>query len=452
MKIDSTTRVGVLGLGVSGMSGVRFLLDKGAKIFVSDFGSRDRYDEAVLADLAEKGVEFEFDGHSVAFLQQADLILAGPGVPLNSPLMEEIRRSGKDVVGELAIVAGEITEPVVAITGTNGKSTVTDLIEMVLSHSGKRTFKGGNLGTPVYDSCLEKEKYDALVLEVSSFQLDLSGAFRPNIGIWLNLTPDHLDRHGSIDGYKAAKMKLFRNQGKADVAILNDDDPFCTSCYADLGGRKLLTFGHDKSCSAVINPADKTVTLTEEDEIYRLASTNLESLTGLMNSAAAVLAAKELGCSQKYVQEALEAYRPLRHRIEFVRELNGVRYYDDSKATNSGAVVAALSGTADKSVHLIAGGRDKGDDYSLMRSLVRAKVKQLILIGEAVELIAEALEGCVPMVRAVDMNDAVSKASEKSRCGDIVLLSPACASFDMFKNYGERGQAFIDAVHSLGDK
>lgn len=449
MNIQSQTRVGVLGLGISGMSGVRYLLQKGAKVFVSDLGSRDRYDQQELAALSEQGVEFEFDGHSFEFLQQADLLLAGPGVPLNSPLIEQLYHDGKKVVGELALVAQELVRPVIAITGTNGKSTVTDLVDMILSHNGMKTFKGGNIGTPVYDSCLGREKYDALVVEVSSFQLDLAGKFRPEIGIWLNLTPDHLDRHGSMEGYKAAKMKLFRHQQEDDLAILNDDDPWCRGSYDELRGRKLKTFGLRQECSAVIDPDAKTVTLTEEKEVYYLQATRLETLTGLMNSGAAILAARYMGCSRANVQEALEQYRPLRHRIEYVREIKGVRFYDDSKATNSGAVVAALSGMEDKSVHLIAGGRDKGDDYSLMRSMVSSKVKQLILIGEAADLIAGALENCVPVARAQSMDDAVKKAYENSVAGDVVLLSPACSSFDMFKNYGHRGQVFIDVVNSL---
>ncbi len=451
MKIEANRRVGVLGLGISGMSGLRYLVSKGAKVFASDHGSRDRYDQQELSELTGKGVEFEFDGHSFDFLQEAEIILAGPGVPLSSPLISRLQDSGKKIVGELALVAEELARPVIAVTGTNGKTTVTDLLDMVLSHGGMKTFKGGNIGTPVYDSCLNTEAYDALVLEVSSFQLDLAGEFRPDIGIWLNLTPDHLDRHGSMDGYRDAKMKLFRHQHENDLAILNDEDPWCRRSYSELKDRTVKSFGFGKGCSAMIDPAAKTVTLTQEKETYRLQSTRLETLTGLMNSAATILAARHLGCKQETVQEALEKYRPLRHRIEFVRELNGVRYYDDSKATNSGAVLAALSGTADKSVHLIAGGRDKGDDYTLMRDLVSTKVKQLILIGEAADLIGGALEGCTDMTRAVSMEDAVIKAYEKSVAGDVVLLSPACASFDMFKNYGERGQVFIDVVHGLGE-
>lgn len=451
MDIGSQTSIGVLGLGVSGMSGVRYLLSRGAKVFVSDFCPKEQFDQQLLASLGEQGVEFEFGGHTADFLQQAELILAGPGVPLHSPLIEELRVSGKQVVGELALVAEELAGPVIAITGTNGKSTVTDLLDMILTHGRMKTFKGGNIGTPVYESCLAGEKYDALVLEVSSFQLDLAGGFRPDIGIWLNLTPDHLDRHGSIESYKAAKMKLFCNQQENDVAIVNDDDPFCRSCYGALKGRRLKTFGQGKSCSAVIDPLAKTVTLREEKEVYQLASTRLETLTGLMNSAASILAARLTGCDQQTVQEALQQYTPLRHRIELVREFDGVRYYDDSKATNSGAVLAALSGAEENSVHLIAGGRDKGDDYTLLREMVTKKVKQLILIGEAAGLIGEALEGCAPMTHAASMEEAVIKAHQQSLAGDIVLLSPACASFDMFKNYGERGQAFIDAVNSLGE-
>ena len=440
--------IAVIGLGISGMSGVHYLLRKGAKILASDNGDGSNLDSSEIFFLKTQGVEFEFGGHTIEFIGSADLALVGPGVPLDSEIVNLLKSNGIPVVGELAIVSCDLDDPVVAVTGTNGKTTVTGLIEEILVVSGKAVFAGGNIGTPVYEYCGEQQKYNSLVLEVSSFQLDLAGNFAPQIGLLLNISPDHLDRHGTIDGYIAAKMKLFCNQSNSDYAIINDDDPVCRAQYSNIQESSLLKFGHDHDCDAAIANEKVMLSWQGEDETYSLQNTHLNTVTGRLNSAAAILAARAMGCEAKDIQEGLRIFKPLSHRMEFVRELNGVKYFNDSKATNTGAVVIALKQVDNKAI-LIAGGRDKGDDYSLLKEAVQEKVKALVLIGEAADIIEKALFEVVEIFRANSLAEAVVIAKSKAENGDSVLLSPACASFDMFSSYGHRGSEFIKAVSML---
>lgn len=439
-------KVGVLGLGVSGLAGVKFLLSKGAEVLVSDRGPSARIDQDELMTLKECGVEFEFEGHTAAFFSQAQCVVAGPGVPLESEIVKSIRKLDIPVVGELAVVCRDIEAPIIAITGTNGKTTVTDLIDTILQENSKTTFAGGNIGTPVYNYCTEQREADVLVLEVSSFQLDLAGSFAPKIGILLNVTPDHIDRHGSLDNYAASKMKLFTYQGADDCAIINYDDPVCREACTELSVQNVKTFGHAAVCDAVI---DDNHVITVGEEKYSLQNTRLNSLSGTLNGAAAILAAKQLGCEQEKIQRGLEKYQPLSHRMEFVREIAGVTYYNDSKATNTGAVINALSSFQNKSVLLIAGGSEKGEDYTVLREIVKKKVKQLILIGETAESIGKAVTGCAPVFCAKSLDEALEMAKNMSQAGDVVLLSPACASFDMFDSYVHRGEMFIQKVNQL---
>ncbi len=452
MKLPLTIHKGqviaVIGLGVSGMSGVRYLLRKGAKVLASDNGDGSNLDSSEVLVLKAQGVKFEFGGHTTEFIRSAELALIGPGVPLDSEIVNLMKSSGIPIVGELAVVNSDLNDPVVAVTGTNGKTTVTGLIEEILAVSGKSVFAGGNIGTPIYEYCGEQEKYNSLVLELSSFQLDLAGNFAPQIGLLLNISPDHLDRHGSLGSYIAAKMKLFCNQSNSDYAIINDDDPTCRDQYSKIQESSLLKFGHDHDCDAVITNEKVMLSWQGEYETYSLQNTLLNTVTGRLNSAAAILAARAMGCDAVNIQNGLRTFKPLSHRMEFVKEINGVKYFNDSKATNTGAVVVALKQVDNKAI-LIAGGRDKGDDYSLLKDVVQEKVKALVLIGEAADIIENALFGVVEIFRANSLAEAVVIANSKAETGDSVLLSPACASFDMFSSYGHRGSAFIKAVSMI---
>ncbi len=450
-RIEPGQRAVVMGLGVSGRAAVRYLLTKGVQVFVSD---SCRFEDLPQGDqdyLHENGVGFEGGGHSREFLLQGDFIVLSPGIPKDLPLLMEMGERNVPLLGELALAAPELTEQVVAITGTNGKTTVTALIGELLEASGKKVFVGGNIGTPLLEYLCAGERADVLVLELSSFQLELAGNFRPDLGILLNITPDHLDRHGSMVEYAMAKMKLFAHQGEKDKAILCSDDPMCNQIMPLLTEQEIFSFGTREGCEGRGQGERVSINLPDRKEIYSLAGTELASHTGLLNSGAAILAAVLLGCRQNEIQGTLSRFTPAAHRLQLIATKAGVDYYDDSKATNTGAVLSALASFSGD-VILIAGGRDKGEDYRVLGEAVREKVKELILIGEAAEAIENDLGTVVPCTRSDSMEAAVLLAAEIAEPGDVVLLSPACASFDMFESYGHRGEVFCDAVLALKEK
>ncbi len=441
-------KVAVLGLGVSGRAAVCYARHCGAEVLVSDIRSEQRFVAEEGTFLTETKVEWEAGGHSREFLNRAQLLLVSPGVDLALPLFKALQEDGVQIVGEFAIAAGLIKVPVVAITGTNGKTTVTTLIGDIFATAGKRVFVGGNIGTPLYEYLLHPEEYDIVVAEVSSFQLETAGNFAPDVGVLLNITPDHLDRHGSMERYAEAKMQLFIHQHLKSVTVINGDDPLCRKLVPGLPSI-IRTFGAGHASSAVVGDHRITLEIDGLQEDYQFdPKVRLNSIT-LMNYAAAILATRSLACTQGQIVAALRAFRPLQHRIEFVAEMGGVRYYNDSKATNTGAVIGALAQFSGN-VILIAGGRDKNDDFRLLRKSVAAKVKKLVLIGEAAGLLEEALADLVPILAAPSMDQAVQAAAQHATAGDVVLLSPACASFDMFASYGHRGSEFKKAVLALG--
>jgi UDP-N-acetylmuramoylalanine--D-glutamate ligase len=353
------------------------------------------------------------------------------------------------VLGELALAAGQYTVPVIAVTGANGKTTVTGLVGALLTAAGKAPFVGGNIGTPLLDYFADPHQYRSVVLELSSFQLDLAGAFRPDIGLLLNISPDHIDRHGSLEAYTAAKMRLFAAQQPGDVAILGADDPVVDAAVINPGVRA-VRFGRAASCEACIQDGKVHLRLGGmEEAVYDLAGTRMHSSVNQLNAAAAILAASLHGCDQAAIEQGLREYQPPAHRMAEVAVIDGVRFIDDSKATNIGALQAALAGCAEP-VILIAGGRDKGGDYTLLREVVARRVKRIVLIGEAAGLMRQALAPVVECEAAATMEEAVQKAMAAAVGGDLVLLAPGCASFDMFSGYAERGRIFADSVRRLG--
>ncbi len=441
--------VAVMGLGVSGRAAVRYLLSQGARVLVSEARNTDQLPVPDLAFLTEKGVEHECGGHSLAFLRQAAQILVSPGIRQDLEILQQLRELGVPVLGELAMAAPLINRPVVAITGTNGKTTVTALIGELLQGAGKKVFVGGNIGTSLFDYLAQPGDVDVLVLELSSFQLETAGTFKADVAILLNVTPDHLDRHGSMAGYAAAKMNIFAGQQEQNTAIFGGDDLLCRDLLTGLdGGQHQLLFGHGRDCQAQIIDHGVVLSWQGREERYELAGSMLDTATGTVNSAAAILAARILGCAPEAIARSLDAFQVAPHRMARVGEAAGISYYDDSKATNTGAVLSALE-NFEGNVILIAGGRDKGDDYTLLQESVAQKVRSLILIGEATELIARALAGVTEVRRAGSMEEAVTLAASMARPGDVVLLSPACASFDMFQGYGHRGQVFTAAVQRV---
>lgn len=452
MQVQNGMQAVVIGLGAAGLSTVRYLLDRGVQVKVSDRRAIKQIEPEVLDYLRQAGVEMETGGHSVSFLAGADLVIPGPGVPLDLPVIQFARAQGLPILGELALAAGQYKIPVIAVTGSNGKTTVTSLIGQLLRAGGKKPFVGGNIGTPLLDYFAESVSFDAVVLELSSFQLDLAGAFRPDVGLLLNISPDHLDRHGSLAAYTRAKLNLFRFQVAGDTAIVGADDPVCAATALN-PGVKGCTFGRKGSGDARI--VEGCVVLNVErsgelrEEFYDLGGTKLHSSVNQLNAAAAILAAALLGCGQGLIAKGLAEFEPPPHRMAEVATIDGVRFVNDSKATNIGALEAALGG-CEVPVVLIAGGRDKGSDYSLLKEIVGRKVKQLVLVGEAAGLMQAALGSVVPTETASTMEDAVRKAVAAAVSGDLVLLAPGCASYDMFSGYEERGRVFAESVRAIG--
>ncbi|OQX18642.1 MAG: UDP-N-acetylmuramoyl-L-alanine--D-glutamate ligase [Desulfobulbaceae bacterium A2] len=438
----------VLGLGKSGLAAARFLLSRGLRVTVSDSRPAAALDPAALAELRQAGVALDLGRHDLGLLAEVDLLLPSPGVPLDLPLLRQGRDKGLPITGELALAAPLLHEEVVAITGTNGKTTVTSLLGELCAAAGRRVFVGGNIGVPLLDYVLGPRQAEVLVLELSSFQLELAGDFHPRVALLLNLSPDHLDRHHDMAGYAAAKARIFTHQGAGDTAILNDDDPLVASMALPTGLRR-LGFGRGAASQARLDGSRVHLRWAGEEEVYDLAATRLASSVNVANAAAAILAARSLGCDPSALRPALAAYVPQPHRLELVARIDGVDYVNDSKATNIGATCAALEAMAGP-VLLIAGGRDKGGDYALMAPAVQARVRRLYLLGEAAAAMAAALGHLASCELVASLPEAVQRAAECARPGETVLLAPACASFDMFQSYGHRGQVFRDAVGAWG--
>ncbi|MEN8135970.1 MAG: UDP-N-acetylmuramoyl-L-alanine--D-glutamate ligase [Thermodesulfobacteriota bacterium] len=453
-KIGPATKALVVGLGRSGIAAVKLLHKLGAEVRATDSAAIDKLDKQFLDWASRHDVTVECGARSDKLLDNVDLIVVSPGVPLDLPLLVTARERGVAVIGEMALAAGLVSTPIVAITGTNGKSTVTELIGEMFLAAGHRVFVGGNLGQPLSEYLLDPYPVEVLVLEVSSFQLDTAPDFRPEVAVLLNISPDHLDRYEDYDHYVASKFSMFSAQTKLDAAVLNADDHEISN---RLSAQNFISncFFFGSNCAdgvngARINGQDVTVKISSEAEAerYLLAASGLDHEPNIHNAAAAIIAARLLDCPAEGIRTAIAEFKPLGHRLEAVAEIGGVLYLDDSKATNIGAVAAALAGM-NRPVVLIAGGRDKGGDYRLLSEIVKEKVKGMILIGEARDKMAAAFKGLTRVALADDMLAAVKSADKMAVNGDVVLLSPACASFDMFKSYGHRGQVFKDAVLAL---
>lgn len=451
----------VVGLGKSGYAAVRFLLAQGVRVSVSEGGRAPQLDAEKIQWLQEKGVYCEIGGHSSELFGKVDAILLSPGVPLALPALAAARARNIPIFGELALARDFLKAPVVAITGTNGKSTVTTLVGDLLKAAGKEVFVGGNLGTPLCEYLAGPQEAEWVVLEVSSFQLDTAGLFRPRVAILLNITPDHLDRYPSYAAYADSKWSIFRHQQPDDSAILDGDDPEIARLLAEAGAnpaspyaisaRRFVvgerTVGSGAGMAGAVAQVRGLAPGASTEE-YNLAGTPLATAPNSHNAMTAIIAARCCGCEPTAIRRGLAAFQPLPHRLALVAEVEGVAYYDDSKATNIGAVASALEGLK-QPVVLIAGGLDKGGDYRLMRDIVRQKVKAMVLIGSARQLMAAAFADLIPIQFAESMAEAVGKARELAQRGDLVLLSPACASFDMFDSYAHRGEVFRAAVQAL---
>ncbi len=440
----------VVGLGKSGAAVARFCRRQGARVTVTDMGARAQFPEEVRA-LEALDVVLEFGGHRAATFEQADLVVLSPGVPHTIAPVAAARDRGTPVIGEIELAARYIEAPILAVTGTNGKTTTTELIGAMLADSGISVFVGGNIGTPLIDYVTDGLMHDWLVVEVSSFQLDTIDGFRPRIGVLLNVSADHLDRYPDFAAYAESKLQLFANQRAGDTAILNAADPYCRKAARRVPGQVLMFGTATDQTRPGARIADDHIVFQPADGVSHRVNLQRWSLAGRHNrenAAAAGLAALSAGATPEGLQTAIDAFRGLAHRLSPVRTLRGVRYFDDSKATNVDAVCRALEGF-DAPVVLIMGGRDKGGGYRALEALVAANVRALIVLGEAADVIRAALGHLVPTHQAADMAGAVRLAADQARTGDVVLLSPACASFDMYTSYHQRGEDFCRHVHAL---
>lgn len=446
-KIESA-RVSVLGAARSGIAVARLLKSQGATVFVTDKKPEEEAAQQVQV-LDSMGVEYEFGGHSDR-LFDADFIVVSPGVPSSLNLVQHAMKVGLDIYSEVEVASWFCRAPIVAITGSNGKTTTTTLIGKIFERSGRRTVVAGNIGVPVSDYVTDADENSVAVLEVSSFQLDHVDTFKPKVAVLLNITPDHLDRYESYQAYMNSKFRIFMNQAADDFSVYNHDDE-----AVDKHGSGLQTIRRAFSVNEKISCGGFTengkVYLVENDEPVHLIDSKeirIRGVHNLYNSLAAALAARALGVPAEVIADTLREFPGVEHRLEPVRELDGVKYINDSKATNVDAVWYAL-GSFDSPIVLIAGGKDKGNDYSPLFELVRKKVRAMILIGMAAPKMQKEFADKTKCVMAVSMEDAIAKARCEAKSGDVVLLSPACASFDMFQDYEHRGREFKRLVMEL---
>lgn len=435
----------VLGLARTGRECARFLVGQGAEVWVSDMRSANEL-KAEMDSLAGLPIGYRLGGEDKNWLDGVDYVIPSPGVPTENALLQEATARGIPVLSEIEFAFRFFGAPLVAITGTNGKSTTTTLIGEMLKTAGKKVFLGGNLGEPFIGAAADK--WDWGVVEISSFQLEWVERFRPQIALLLNVTEDHLDRYATFTDYCAAKERIFAAQTNDDVAILNRDDPRVWALRKRVRAR-VVSFGFSEVRDGVFAGADEIVWRDgANDERFSLGRVRIQGVHNVENMMAAIAAAKCAGVSRAVIQKVLERFPGLEHRLEFILEKNGARYYNDSKGTNVGAVVKSLASFA-APVILLAGGVDKGGDYGVLAKEIKQKVRRLILFGAAKDILAGALGHLTETVIVEDIQSAVRDAAEHARAGDVVLLSPACSSFDQFRNYAERGKVFKNLVREL---
>jgi len=443
-------RVLVVGLGKSGVASALFLKSRGARVTVSDSKPASELRSEILL-LLEHGITVETGGHGDRTFRGQDLIVLSPGVPVDTPPLVLARNLGEPVIGEIELAAQFLAGPIVAITGANGKTTTTSLAGEIIAAGKFSTLVGGNIGTPSISFVDQAGPATWTVLEVSSFQLETIVEFRPRIAVILNITPDHLDRHKTFINYVGAKARVFENQRSDDFSILNADEP-TTAGLSNRTRAQLLWFSRNKEIEKGAFVRSTHIYFRDgqsEREIMPLADIPLKGVHNLENVLAGVSIGILVGCQPEQIHQAVRNFKAVEHRLEFVARIAGVDYYNDSKATNVDATIKALE-SFPANIHLILGGKDKGSEYTALNDLLRQRVKRVYTIGAAAAKIESQIQGAAEIERAETLENAVQRASQSAVAGDVILLAPACASFDQFQNYEHRGQVFKDAVRSLG--
>jgi UDP-N-acetylmuramoylalanine--D-glutamate ligase len=437
----------VVGLGVTGVATSLFLKERGARVTVSE--QRDR--EAILPtiqQLSTQGVELEIGTHRRETFLNADLIVVSPGVPLDIAPLQAAHERGVEIISEIELASRYIQKPIIAVTGTNGKTTTVNLIAEIFKAAGKKIFLGGNVGNPLIEYVLHGHDEEYIIAEISSFQLEGIDTFKPFISVLLNLHHDHLDRYDSYNDYITAKARLFTNQSTEDYSVLNADDPAIEKMSSALNtttlyfsGKRRVPNGCYYENHHVYFTHGTAQTSLRFDHLYLQGNHNLHNIM------AAAVVSKLCGCPEEKIQYAVEHFKGLPHRLEFLQEVNKIKFYNDSKATNVSSVARALEALTPP-VILIAGGKDKGGDYGPLTPLIKEKVKTLILIGEATKKMSQAFQAATTIIEAETLEEAFRRSLEQATPGDTILLSPACSSFDMFADYKERGNVFRALVDS----
>ena len=450
----SGKRVLVVGLGKSGVASALFLKSRGARVTVSDSKPEAELRNEILL-LLEHGITVETGGHGERTFGGQDLIVVSPGVPVDAPLLVQARSMGESsvtgtIIGEIELAARFLPGKIVAITGANGKTTTTSLAGEIIAAGNFSTLVGGNIGTPAISFVDEAGPSTWIVLEVSSFQLETIVEFRPRIAVILNITPDHLDRHKTFDNYVNAKARVFENQRADDFTVLNADDTTAAG-LADRTRGQVVWFSRKKEVERGAIVRGRNIYFRDgqrEREILPFDEVSLKGGHNLENVLAGVSVGMLVGCQPEQIREAVRHFKGVEHRLEFVARVAGADYYNDSKATNVDATIKALE-SFPGNVHLILGGKDKDSDYSVLQDLLRERVKRVYTIGAAAAKIEAQIQGATEIVHAETLEKAVRLAREGAAAGDVVLLAPACASFDQFQSYEHRGRVFKETVHSL---
>ncbi len=441
-------RVLVVGLGKSGVASALFLHKRGARVSVSDAKSPEQLRNEIPA-LLDAGITVETGEHGERTFREQDLIVISPGVPFDMPQLARARERGVPIIGEVELAYRFLKGNIVAVTGSNGKTTTTTLAGDVIAASGRDTLVGGNIGTPAVSFVDTATEQTWVVLEISSFQLESIESFRPKIAVVLNVTPDHLDRHYSFENYTAAKARVFENQTDADFAVLNADDPTCVAMAKNVKSR-VYWFSRLREVERGAFVRGKEIVWRDdkrEASILPVSDISLKGAHNLENVLAAVCIGMLVKAEPAAIRRAVEEFRAVEHRLEYVGAVRGVEYYNDSKATNVDATIKAIQSFPGR-LHLILGGKDKGSDYTILNELLSQRAKRVYTIGAAAAKIESQLRG-VEVLHSETLEAAVKRASEVAEAGDVVLLAPACASFDQFQSYEHRGRVFKGLVRGL---